>query len=239
MEGAMTESKSQMNVEATIHSPHSLTGDYLLVVDDQRMNRILLSRYLSKLGYQATLLENGRQALELLQSESFDLILLDVEMPNMDGSQVLEQLKADPRLRDIPVIMLSAMDEVERVVRCIELGAQDYLPRPFHPVLLQARLSMCLQRKWLRDQQIDYLQQVACVTAAAAAIQSNSFEPESLDEVAGRPGELGQLARAFQEMVRQVAAREQQWQQQVQQLRLEIEQARKAREVASSDQEVK
>jgi len=72
------------------------------------MNRILLARYLSQLGYQATLLENGRQALELLQGESFDLLLLDVEMPGMDGSQVLEQLQADPRLRDLPVIMLSA-----------------------------------------------------------------------------------------------------------------------------------
>src|SRR6266851_9228040 len=101
-----------MNVEATIHSPHSLAGGSLLVVDDHRMNRILLARYLSKLGYQATLLENGRQALELLQSESFDLILLDVEMPDMDGYQVLEQLKANPRLRDLPVIMLSAMDEL-------------------------------------------------------------------------------------------------------------------------------
>ena len=237
----MTESKerkSQLDAEATIHSPHSLTGGSLLVVDDQRMNRILLARYLAKLGYQATLVENGRQALDKLQAELFDLVLLDVEMPGMDGSQVLEQLKADPRLRDIPVIMLSAMNELESVVRCIELGAQDYLPRPFNPVLMRARLSASLERKWLRDQQIDYLQQVGRVTAAAA-IQANTFEPESLDEVARRSDELGRLALAFQEMACQVSAREQQVQRQVQQLRIELDQAHTVREVAPPDHEVK
>jgi DNA-binding response OmpR family regulator len=196
------------------------------------MNRIMLSRYITKLGYQATLTENGRQALEKLQGESFDLVLLDVDMPEMDGYQVLEHLKADPRLRDIPVIMISAVEELESVVKCIELGAQDYLPKPFNPVLLRARLTACLERKRLRDQEIDYLQQVGRVTAAAAAIKANSFGPESLDEVARRPDELGQLAQVFQEMARQVYAREQQLQRQVQQLRIEIDQARKAREVA-------
>jgi two-component system cell cycle response regulator len=226
-----------MKAEAMTEQTPSSPSSELLVVDDQRMNRILLARYLGKLGYQATLVENGRQALERLQAEPFDLILLDVEMPDMDGSQMLEQLKADPRLRDIPVIMLSAMDEGERVVRCIELGAQDYLPRPFHPVLLRARLSACLERQSLRAQQLDSLQQVERVTAAAAAIQANSFEPESLDEMASRPDELGQLARVFQEMARQVSAREQQWQQQVLQLRIEIDQARNVREGAPPDHE--
>ncbi|HLH60741.1 MAG TPA: response regulator [Ktedonobacteraceae bacterium] len=227
---------SQMNAGETDHPPHSIASSSLLVVDDYGMNRILLARYLGKLSYQATLVENGRQALAHLRSEPCDLVLLDMEMPDMDGSQVLQQLKADPRLHDLPVIMLSAAEELEGVVRCIELGAQDYLPRPFNPVLLRARISACLERKWLRDQQIDYLQQVASVTAAAAAIQSNSFEPESLDEMAGRPDELGQLALAFQEMARQVYAREQQLQQQVQQLRSEIERARNglSREVDDS-----
>ena len=150
----------------------------------------------------------------------------------MDGYQVLEQLKADPRLRDIPVIMISAVEELESVVKCIGLGAQDYLPKPFNPVLLRARLTACLERKRLRDQEVDYLQQVGRVTAAAAAIKANTFQPESLDEVARRPDELGQLAQVFQEMARQVYAREQQLQQQVQQLRIEIDQVRKAREVA-------
>ena len=173
-----------------------------------------------------------RDALTLLQHNTFDLVLLDVEMPEMDGYQVLEQMKTTPRLRDIPVIMISAVEELESVVRCIELGAQDYLPKPFNPVLLRARLTACLERKRLRDQEVDYLQQVGRVTAAAAAIKANTFQQESLNEVARRPDELGQLAQVFQEMARQVYAREQQLQQQVQQLRIEIDQERRAREVA-------
>jgi two-component system, cell cycle response regulator len=224
---------TQIQGEATpTNQPLSIPTSSLLVVDDNSMNRIMLSRYITKLGYQATLVENGRQALEKLQGEPFDLVLLDVEMPEMDGYQVLEQLKADPRLRDIPVIMISAVEELESVVKCIGLGAQDYLPKPFNPVLLRARLTACLERKWLRDQEVDYLQQVGRVTAAAAAIKANTFQPESLDEVARRPDELGQLAQVFQEMARQVYAREQQLQQQVQQLRIEIDQERRAREVA-------
>ena len=145
---------SQMNAEAIKHKPHRLTSSSeLLVVDDNSMNRIMLSRYIAKLGYRATLVENGRKALEKLQTGPFDLVLLDVEMPEMNGYEVLEHLKADPRLRDIPVIMISAVEELESVVRCIELGAQDYLPKPFNTVLLRARLSACLERKWLRDQE--------------------------------------------------------------------------------------
>src|SRR3989442_14342339 len=224
---------SQIQGEATTtNQPSSIPANSLLVVDDNRMNRIMLSRYISKLGYRSSLAENGRQALEKLQAEPFDLVLLDVQMPEMDGYAVLEHLKADPRLRDIPVIMISAVDELESVVKCIELGAQDYLPKPFNPVLLRARLTACLERKWLRDQEVDYLQQVGLVTAAAAAIKANTFQPGSLDEVARRPDELGQLALVFQEMARQVYARDQQLKQQVQQLRIEIDQARKARDVA-------
>ena len=224
---------TQMPGEATTTKQFPSTpASSLLVVDDNSMNRIMLSRYITKLGYQATLVENGRQALEKLQTEPFDLVLLDVEMPEMDGYQVLEQLKDDPRLRDIPVIMISAVEELESVVKCIELGAQDYLPKPFNPVLLRARLTACLERKRLRDQEVDYLQQVGRVTAAAAAIKANTFQSESLDEVAKRSDELGQLAQVFQEMARQVYAREQQLQRQVQQLRIEIDQERRAREVA-------
>jgi len=221
-----------METEVPIHQPVSVSTASLLIVDDNSMNRIMLSRYTMRLGYQSTLVENGRQALEKLQNESFDLVLLDVQMPEMDGYQVLEQMKAHPYLREIPVIMISAVDELESTVRCIELGAQDYLPKPFNPVLLRARLTACLERKRLRDQEIDYLRQVGQVTAAAAAIKNNTFQTESLDEVASRSDELGQLAQVFQEMALQVYAREQRLQQQVQQLRIEIDQARKAREVA-------
>jgi two-component system cell cycle response regulator len=212
--------------------PGTASSSLLLVVDDNSMNRIMLSRYIARLGYQSRLVENGRRALEELQREAFDLVLLDVEMPEMNGYQVLEYLKADAHLRDIPVIMISAVEEEESVVKCIELGAQDYLPKPFNQVLLRARLGACLERKRLRDQEVDYLRQVGLVTAAAAAIQANTFERASLNEVARRPDELGQLAQVFQEMARQVHSREQQLQQQVLQLRIEIDQTRKAREVA-------
>ena len=223
---------SHMKNEVITNPPSSTSTSSLLVVDDNRMNRIMLSRYISKLGYRSSLAENGRQALEKLQAEPFDLVLLDVQMPEMDGYAVLEHLKANPRLRDLPVIMISAVDELESVVRCIELGAQDYLPKPFNPVLLRARLTACLERKHLRDQEVDYLQQVGRITAAAAAIKANTFQAESLDGVARRPDELGQLALVFQEMARQVYAREQQLQRQVQQLRIEIDQERRASEVA-------
>ena len=212
-----------METEVPIHQPVSVSTASLLIVDDNSMNRIMLSRYTKRLGYQSTLVENGRQALEKLQNESFDLVLLDVQMPEMDGYQVLEQMKTHPYLREIPVIMISAVDELESTVRCIELGAQDYLPKPFSPVLLRARIAACLERKWLRDQEIDYLRQVGQVTAAAAAIKNNTFQKESLDEVASRSDELGQLAQVFQEMALQVYAREQRLQQQVQQLRIEID----------------
>src|SRR5215470_10266373 len=201
--------RNSMKAEAMTEQAPSITNSSLLVVDDHRMNRIMLARYLGNLGYQARLCENGRQALELLQSESFDLVLLDVEMPDMDGYQVLEQLKADPRLRDIPVIMISAVEELESVVKCIELGAQDYLPKPFNPVLLHARISACLEKKRLRDQEIAYLQHVSRVIDAAVAVEANTFNPESLEEVARRPDALGYLARVFRHMVEEIYAREQ------------------------------
>lgn len=222
-----------MKQDASEQYIQSASTSLILVVDDNSMNRIMLSRYLTRLGYQAILTENGRQALEKLQAEKFDLVLLDVQMPEMDGYEVLEHLKADLRLRDLPVIMISGLDEIEGIVRCIELGAQDYLHKPFNPVVLQARLTACLERKRLRDQEVEYLQQVGLVTAAAAAIKANTFQPGCLDDVARRNDELGQLAMVFQEMARQVYAREQQLKRQVQQLRIEIDQTRKACEVAA------
>src|SRR5437764_5907101 len=201
---------TQMRGEATITNQSSSTpASSLLVVDDNSMNRIMLSRYITKLGYQATLAENGRQALEKLQAEPFDLVLLDVQLPEMDGYQLLEQLKADPRLRDIPVIMISAVEELESVVRCIELGAQDYFPKPFNPVLLNARISACLEKKRLRDQEVAYLQHVSRVIDAAVAVEANTFDPRLLEEVDRRPDALGHLARVFQHMVDEIYAREQ------------------------------
>jgi class 3 adenylate cyclase/ActR/RegA family two-component response regulator len=132
----------------------------ILVVDDQESNRDLLGRWLRRLGQEYATAENGRQALERLAREPFDLVLLDILMPELNGVQVLERLKADERLRHIPVIMISALSELDSVVRCIEMGAEDYLPKPFQPVLLRARIGACLEKKRLRDREVDYLEQI-------------------------------------------------------------------------------
>ncbi|MBF0557479.1 MAG: response regulator [Nitrospirae bacterium] len=126
--------------------PEQMQGA-ILVVDDNEMNRDLLSRHLKKQGYLATLVENGRKALDIIKTRHFDLVLLDMMMPEINGYEVLQILKSDTKYRDIPVIMLSALDEIESVVRCLEAGAEDYLPRPFEPALLRARIGSCLKRK--------------------------------------------------------------------------------------------
>lgn len=137
----------------------SLSG-YLLIVDDNEMNRDMLSRRLKRQGHRVEVAENGQQALEMLKTHNFDLIFLDIMMPEMNGYQVLEHLKADANLPYVPVIMISAVDEIESIVRCIELGAEDYLPKPFNPVLLKARLGASLEKKRLRDRQEAYLRQL-------------------------------------------------------------------------------
>src|SRR5262249_40156586 len=125
----------------------------LLVVDDVEDNRFALSRRLARQGYlNVTTAADGRQALQLLKSKAFDLVLLDIMMPNVNGYEVLAAMKGSERLRHIPVIMISAVDEIESVIRCIELGAEDYLPKPFNPTLLRARVGACLERKRLHDQ---------------------------------------------------------------------------------------
>jgi adenylate cyclase len=123
----------------------------LLVVDDNEINRDLLSRYLSRLGHTVQAAPDGRQALEMIGTGAFDLVLLDIMMPELNGYQVLQHLKGSSNWRDLPVIMISALDEMDSVVRCIELGAADYLSKPFNPVLLRARVGACLEKKRLQD----------------------------------------------------------------------------------------
>jgi DNA-binding response OmpR family regulator len=204
----------------------------ILVVDNDPGNRDLLGRRLRRQGYTVTDAENGRRALELLASGSFDLVLLEVMMPEMDGYQVLESMKEQPAWRDIPVLVISTMDEIGSVVRCIERGAVDYLPKPFDPVLLRARISACLENRRLRLQELEYLRGVAALESAAAAVEAGSFTPDSLAGVGTRADSLGQLARVFQRMAREVQAREQRLQTEVQHLQIQIDQARKERQVA-------
>ena len=116
-------------------------GARLLVADDNKVNRLLLTRSLELQGHRVASAENGRVALDMLKREAFDLLLLDMEMPELNGFQVLEHMAGDTQLRDVPVIVTSSLEGVAHVVRCIELGADDYLPKPVNPVLLRARIN--------------------------------------------------------------------------------------------------
>jgi class 3 adenylate cyclase len=136
------------------------TGN-ILVVDDNAANREMLSRRLARVGHRVQVVANGRDALALLRQQPIDLVLLDVLMPEMSGYEVLQRLTADEALREIPVVMISALDEMDSVVRCVELGAEDYLPKPFDPVLLRARIGACLEKKRLRDREAMHLRQLA------------------------------------------------------------------------------
>jgi class 3 adenylate cyclase len=142
-------------------------GARLLVADDNKVNRLLLQRSLQLQGHHVSLAENGRIALEMLAREPFDLLLLDIAMPEMDGFQVLEHLAKDLRLRDLPVIVTSAVEGMDSVVRCIECGAEDYLPKPVNPVLLKARIGASLEKKRLRDQQKELVRRFATREVAA------------------------------------------------------------------------
>jgi adenylate cyclase len=150
---------SAIHPTATADVTQALTGK-LLVVDDNEINRDMLSRRLTREGYEVAAASDGRMALEMVEHGDFDLVLLDVIMPEMNGFEVLRRLKASEAFRHIPVIMISALDELDSVVRCIESGAEDYLPKPFNPVLLRARIAACLEKKLLRDREVLHLRMI-------------------------------------------------------------------------------
>ncbi|MBF0557185.1 MAG: response regulator [Nitrospirae bacterium] len=158
---ADSSSHSLCEIASTVSLPADETGlpeqmqGTILVVDDNEMNRDLLSRLLKKQGYDCESAENGRLAIEKMRLYKFDLVLLDVIMPEMDGFETLEEIKGADELRYIPVIMISSLDDMDNIVRCIEIGAEDYLPKPPDPVLLRARVSACLEKKRLIDLQIE------------------------------------------------------------------------------------
>jgi class 3 adenylate cyclase len=147
------------------------TGD-LLVVDDNRVNRLLMGRLLEQLGHRVAFAENGRQALERLRSHPADLVLLDIEMPELNGYETLEALRADAQLREIPVVMMSSVDEVDSVARCVEMGAEDYLFKPVNAVLLRARVTASLEKKRLRDQQRELFRKFATAEVAEELLAS-------------------------------------------------------------------
>jgi phosphoserine phosphatase RsbU/P len=164
---------------------NKLTGEgpRILVVDDNDDNRYTLTLYLDLEGYSnVEIAHDGEEAIALLKTSSFDLMLLDVMMPKVDGYQVLAWLKDQPQLSDLPVIMISALNEVNSVVRCIELGAVDYLLKPFNPVMLKARLGATLEKKRLRNEVNAHLARLEEELNAARKLQM-SMVPQSFPEV--------------------------------------------------------
>jgi adenylate cyclase len=141
-------------------APLQTTPASVLIVDDNPINLRLLISILTEMGHEVRPAKNGRLALDSAQSAPPDLILLDIMMPEMNGFEVLRELKADANLRDIPVLVISALDDMENLVKGIKMGADDYLPKPFEQVLLRARIETCLEKKLLRDREKKYLQQI-------------------------------------------------------------------------------
>jgi adenylate cyclase len=160
----------------------------ILVVDDEEENRELLARRLTREGHRVRVAKGGAEALAILQAEPVDLVLLDVMMPDLDGPTVLARLKQDPDRSHIPVLMISALDETASVVRAIELGAEDYLPKPCDPVLLRARIGAALEKKRLRDQET--------LHALALAEWNRTLEQRVQEQVA-QMERLGRLKRFF------------------------------------------
>jgi class 3 adenylate cyclase len=150
-----------------IHEP-----GHLLIVDDNRVNRLLLGHGLEQQGHEVALAEDGKIAMDMLRAKAYDLVLLDIDMPNLNGFQVLEAMLQDSSLRDIPVIMTSASDELDRVVKCIEMGAEDYLTKPLNPILLRARVNASLEKKRLRDQQLKLFRTFATPEVAEELMKS-------------------------------------------------------------------
>jgi DNA-binding response OmpR family regulator len=161
------------------------TRTLILVVDDNEMNRDMLSRRLQRQDYEVLVAEDGEKALAIVKERPFDLVLLDIMMPNLSGYEVLEQLKADIETQHIPVIMISAVDDLDSVVRCIELGAEDYLFKPFNPVLLKARVGSSLRKsRSIQGQQIrKALETIQAAIDNMSADNPGSTQHQQLEQI--------------------------------------------------------
>lgn len=182
----------------------------VLVVDDDNHARKKFLAALKAIRFSATAVTNGRDALEALRSGDFDLVLLDILMPEMSGIDVLAEMQAETKLRDIPVLVISELEKTDNIVRALELGAVDFLPKDVEPSIFRARVQGCIEKKQLRDQEQSYLSDVAQLTEAARELRAGTVEPDqiSLATVAARRDGLGNLARVFVELTAAVHARE-------------------------------
>jgi CheY-like chemotaxis protein len=219
----------------------------IVIVDDSASQRLLLASVLRSAGYVDVLtLASAAEAFACLGLEGgdgratgVDLVLMDVSMPETDGIQACRRIKLAPELQDVPVIMVTASTEVEDLQAAFAAGAMDYITKPPQKAEMLARVRSALNLKHETDarkarerQLLDYVEQAGQVTAAAAAVEAGTFDPASLIGVAARGAALGQLARVFQRMAREVFAREQRLKREVQQLRIEIDESRTTRQVA-------
>lgn len=201
--------------------PQEKTGFRVLVVDDSATSRIKLAVAVRALGHEVVDADSGASGLEILRVEAIDLILLDIVMPEMDGYDVLRALGRDPVLSEVPVLVISSLEDNKEIVAAIELGAIDFLPKNVDPLLLKARVSACLEKKRLRDLELAYLRDVDLLTDAARVVNETDFNPErlSLDGVQARSDRLGELARVFTHMAGEVHRRELAYRRQIDLLR--------------------
>jgi len=184
----------------------------ILVVDDDKINRKKLKLAVEALGYVAEVAEDGEAALSLLRQQQFDLIILDLLMPMMDGFDVLAIAKQDERLREIPVVVVSGLEgDADSVSRAISLGAEDFLPKSFDPTILKARLEASLRKKRFRDKELQYFRRIDTLTNAAGQIESGEFDVANiaaLDKETLKADSIGRLATVFRGMAKEIHARE-------------------------------
>lgn len=178
-----------------IDQRHNTRVGVFLVVDDNPSTRMVLTRALELQGHVVVEADNGRRCLEILREpreDAFDAVLLDLLMPDLDGYEVLARIQEDERLPDLPVIVVSAMDDLSSAMRCVELGAADYLPKPVNPALLKARLGAAIAERRLADLEV----QLAALTHA---ISREGLHARIAADVASRTDQVGDLARALQD----------------------------------------
>jgi len=193
----------------------------ILVVDDTKTMRLKLVGAATALGHACHSVSNGAEALGYLRVNSVDAVLLDIVMPEMDGFDVLKAMKSEPALRDIPVIVISSLDDTESAVKAIELGAEDFLPKSFDPVIFRARVNTLLEKKYVRDAEVDYLKQVQKLASAAQILKMGNYNPSrlGLGEISQRQDALGDLARVFADAAQKVYERERRLRQSIKTLR--------------------